>query len=144
MTTAFYSIGCCIDRSDAVQAVIDEGVRLRELGDVASIHLVHVVEPAPVLHAGPYTYVEPSAVAIDEAREWMDARVAEVGGASGIVLEGGEPGRAVCDWAAESGVDLLIVAPHRGVVDRILHGSFAAHLTYHAPCPVLMLRHDSR
>ena len=143
MTTAFYSIGCCIDRSDAARAVLDEGIRLRELGDAAAIHLVHVVEPPPVLHAGPYTYVEPSAVAIDEAKEWMDAQVAAIHAAGGVVLDG-EPGPAVCAWAESSGVDLLIAAPHRGVVDRILHGSFAAHLTYHAHCPVLMVRPASR
>lgn len=141
MTTAFYSIGCCLDHSDAARAVLDEAARLRELGDAAAIHLVHVVEPAPVLHAGPYTYVEPSAVAVDEAKEWMGARVAEIGAASGTVLDGADPGPVVCDWAEAQGLDLLVVAPHRGVLDRILHGSFAAHLTYHAPCPVLMLRH---
>lgn len=143
MSTAFYSIACCIDRSEAAAAVMAEGRRLRDLGDAASIHLVHVVEPAPVLHAGPYTYVEPSAAAVDEARAWMEARLAEVGDAEGVVLEGPDAGPEVVRWAADAGVDLLVVAPHRGLVDRILHGSFAAHLTYHAPCPVLMLRHGS-
>ncbi len=96
-----------------------------------------------MLHAGPYTYVEPSETAVEEARAWMDERVAEVGHAEGVVLQGADPGPAVVEWAQGAGVDLLVVAPHRGLVDRILHGSFAAHLTYHAPCPVLMLRHEA-
>ncbi len=63
-------------------------------------------------------------------------------GADGVVLEG-NPSDAVCAWAAEAGVDLLIVAPHHGAFARAVHGEFAGRVTYAAPCPVLMVRRAS-
>jgi nucleotide-binding universal stress UspA family protein len=138
MATAFPTIGCSIDRSAAAALAIAEGLRLRDLGVVGAVCLVHVVEPPPPLHAGPFTYVEPDPVARAEARAWLDERLASAPGATGVLLDG-PPGRAVCEWAASTGAGLLLVAAHRGVIDRAIHGRFAGHVTYHSPCPVLVI-----
>ena len=139
MTTPFQTIGCCVDHSPAGLAVAAEGVRLRDASGDAALHLVHVIEQPPVLHAGPFTYVEPAAVVHSDEDHWLHARVAKIPGAEGVLLEG-DPADAVCEWAARAGADLLIVARHRGPLARALRGSFAGRVAEHAPCPVLVLR----
>lgn len=138
MSTVFRTIGCCIDHSPAWRAVAGEAVRLAG-GDGGAVRLVHVVRTPPPLHAGPCAYVEPPEVARADEGRWLDERVAAVPGARGVLLEG-DPARAICSWAAESRAGLLIVAPHRGTLERAVHGSLARALALHAPCPVLVLR----
>jgi nucleotide-binding universal stress UspA family protein len=137
MGTAFHTIGCCIDHGPAWRAVVDEGVRLAGR-DGGAVRLVHVLRAPPPLRAGPYTYVEPPEVAHADEGRWLAERVATVPGAAGVLLEG-DPARAICAWADESRADLLIVAPHRGPLDRAVHGSLARAIALHAPCPVLVL-----
>lgn len=137
--TAFRTIGCCIDHSPAGEAVVAEGVRLRDASGGAALHLVHVSQPPPPLRAGPYTYVEPDSVVRSEEGGWLERRAQEVPGAMSALLEG-DPAEAVCAWAREAGADLLIVARHRGPLSRALHGSFAGRVASGAPCPVLVLR----
>lgn len=139
MTTTFRTIGCCIDHSPAGRIVAAEGARLREVLGGGILHLVHVVEPPPPLHAGPYTYAEPAAVVRSDEQHWLHERVERHPGATGVLLEG-DPVEEVCAWAAREGADLLIVARHRGTLARALHGSFASRVAEHAPCPVLVLR----
>ena len=139
MTTAFRTIGCCIDHSPAGRAVVAEGVRLRDAGGASALCLVHALEPPAPLRAGPYTYVEPTEVVRSDEGRWLDERAAAVPGATAVLLEG-DPAEAVCEWAARTGAGLLIVARRRGTVARALHGSFAGRVAQHAPCPVLVLR----
>ncbi|HSJ73798.1 MAG TPA: universal stress protein, partial [Miltoncostaeaceae bacterium] len=49
------------------------------------------------------------------------------------------PPRAACKYAADAGIDLLVAAAHRGLVERAMLGGFAAYVAYHAPCPVLLV-----
>ncbi|HEX2507215.1 MAG TPA: universal stress protein [Miltoncostaeaceae bacterium] len=56
-----------------------------------------------------------------------------------VVLDQQFPPKAVCEWAAEVGPDLLVAAAVRRPGQRLLHGAFAGHLAYHAPCPVLLV-----
>lgn len=139
MSSAFHTAGCCIDRSPAADLVIDEAIRLRLRGAAETIVLVHVIEAPPPLHAGPFTYREPMPVLRREAQEWVDERAAAIRDATGVVLEG-HPPEAVCDWAVREGIDLLVVAPHRGAFERAVHGEFAGEVVYRAPCPVLVVR----
>ena len=139
MVTRYRNVACCIDQSPSALLVMEEGRAMRELDPTIALHLVHVARPPAVRPAGPYTYVEPSAVRRAEARRWLDDRLAEVPGATGVLLDG-NPSKAVCRWAAQAGVDLLIVAPHHGAFDRAVHGDFAGDVAYRAPCPVLIVR----
>ena len=45
----------------------------------------------------------------------------------------------MAEWAAEAAPDLLVAAADRKAGQRLLHGAFAGHLAYHAPCPVLVV-----
>ena len=73
------------------------------------------------------------------ARDLVAAAAAGLPGAETVVLTGDPQAQAICDWAQEAGVDLLVAGVYRGMASRALLGSFAQHLAYHAPCPVLLI-----
>jgi hypothetical protein len=56
-----------------------------------------------------------------------------------VLLTGDPDAEVVCDWARRARVDLLVAGVYRGAAARALYGSFAHHLAYHAPCPVLLV-----
>jgi nucleotide-binding universal stress UspA family protein len=132
-------IACCIEDSDASRLALAEARRLRALGP-GRLSLVHVA-PIPLVYApgapGVWT-PDPNDIAEVE-RAWLDGVAADVPGAEPVALDGYPP-EAVCDWAAEAGVDLLVAAAHRGLVQRMLLGSFAGYLAHHAPCTILLVR----
>ena len=139
MPAPYRTIACCVSDDPAAEAVLAEAAALRAASPGA-LHLVTVVGPPRTTLAGPFSYyADPPAERAERAREWIDARAAAIPGASGVVLEG-HPPRAVCEWAAENDVDLIVAAAHRGFVERTLLGGFAAYVAYHAPCPVLLVR----
>lgn len=137
MESAFTHIACCIDDSEASMQARDEARRL--VGDGGTLTLVHVVY-TPVVYAEPLSMVgyDPGFI-YHEAQKWLDERVAEVPGATGVLLEG-HPPSAVCRWAETAEPDLIVAASHRGLVARVLLGSFAAHLAQHSPVDVLLTR----
>jgi nucleotide-binding universal stress UspA family protein len=138
MTAPYAHIGCCIDDSEAARLAVDEAVRLRDLGP-GRLSLVFAA-PQPLVYAGVSgEWIPDPADIAAGAERWLADRAAQVPGADPVLLNGYPP-VAVCDWAAGSGCDLLIAAAHRGRVERMLLGSFASYLAYHAPCPVLLVR----
>jgi len=132
-------IACCIEDSRASRLALAEARRLRALGP-GRLSLVHVA-PIPLVYAaaGAGVWV-PDPDDLGEAeRVWLEEVVAETPGAEGVLLNGYPPA-AACEWAREAGADLLAAAAHRGRIERMLLGSFAAYLAYHAPCTVLLVR----
>jgi nucleotide-binding universal stress UspA family protein len=83
---------------------------------------------------------------LDEAQahadlEWTLAAAGEP--ATITVLEGDDPGRAICDLAAARGIDVLVVgASDKGWFRRIISGSVMEYAAHHAPCPLLIIRHS--
>lgn len=134
-------IACCVDRDDAADAVVAEATGLVD-GDPARLVLVHVLTPPAATVAGPFAYVPPPAETRDDAEGWL-AELAERHGAAGTALLEGSPAHAVCAWANEAGIDLIVAAAHRGLVERAMLGGFAAHLAYHARCSVLLVHPDA-
>lgn len=139
MTAPYAHIGCCVDDSDASRRAIAEACRLRALGP-GRLSLVFAA-PLPLVYAGmPGGELVPDPADLaSAAQRWLDGLVDRTPGTEGVLLSGYPP-VAVCDWATDAGCDLLIAAAHRGRVERMLLGSFAAYLAYHAPCPVLLVR----
>jgi nucleotide-binding universal stress UspA family protein len=78
----------------------------------------------------------------EQAADWLDDLAGEVGG-EGVVLQGSHPGEIAVVWAEEQGVDLLVVAPHRGRLARIALGSVASYVATNATCAVLIARGDA-
>lgn len=55
----------------------------------------------------------------------------------------GAPGPALVQLAGELSASAIVVGSHdRGLLGRLLHGSVSHHLIDHAPCPVLVIRHE--
>lgn len=132
-------IAVCIDRSDAAAATLSAARALRASVGPGRLSIVHVA-PWPLLYTGEAGAWAPDPEDISSAaREWLAEIVADVPEGEGVVLDGYPPA-AVCEWAAANDVDLLVAASHRGLVERVLLGSFAGYLVRHAPCAVLLTR----
>jgi len=75
-------------------------------------------------------------------RAALRATLAEAGEpARTDLIEGDDPGRIICELAAERGVDVLVVGEsEKGWFSRLIHGSVMEYAVKHAPCPVLVVR----
>jgi nucleotide-binding universal stress UspA family protein len=139
--TTYAHIACFIDGSDAAAEALDHADGLRSLtgGRLSVVHVIatpaFLVSFAAGIGGAP---VHDPAVERDAAGMWLDEQVRGRDGAEAVLLEG-HPASAACDWAADEGVDLMVAARHRGLVERTLLGSFAGHIAHHAPCPVLLI-----
>lgn len=132
-------IAVCVDRSDAAAGSLEEARRLRGAAGPGRLSIVHVA-PWPLLYTGEAGAWAPDPEDIaSAARTWLDDLVRDIPEGDAVLLDGYPPA-VVCDWATEQGVDLLIAASHRGLVERVLLGSFAGYLVRHSPCAVLLTR----
>lgn len=53
----------------------------------------------------------------------------------------GDPGRAICELAQDTGVDLIIVGRRgRSGLSEWLMGSVSTYVTHHAPCSVMIMQ----
>lgn len=95
----------------------------------AGLHLLHVA-PAQA----------------SAAPEGLTELAAEAGAGLKVVtaVRIGAPTEEIVRYAAEQGVDLIVVGTHgRTGVTRALLGSVAENVTRHAPCPVLTVPHGA-
>jgi nucleotide-binding universal stress UspA family protein len=139
MSPLYAHIACCLDDSPASRRALAEGRRLRAAGP-GRLSLVHAAPKPLLFEAGPEGPPVPSPEDLySERREWLVRLAREVPEAEPVLLEG-LAAEAVCEWAAEAGVDLLVTASHHGPIERVLLGSFSRYLAGHAPCSVLLVR----
>jgi nucleotide-binding universal stress UspA family protein len=118
----------------------------------ASIDLLHVWQPPPLLPAQMLVVPEPGAVpraADDVARSMADARLRELAehvrraGVAQVVchVAVGDPARDICELAGSGHYDLIVMGTHgRAGLAHMLLGSVAEKVVRRAPCPVLTLR----
>ena len=132
-------IACCVDDSDASRAALAEAARVAALLG-ARLDVVHAAAMPFTVRAS-WSALAQMEDAFSDRKRWLAEQCRDLEGARARPLFGyGYPPAMVCDWAARSQVDLLVAASHRGVVERMLLGSFASYLAHHAPCSVLLLR----
>lgn len=139
--TDYRHIACCIDDSDAAARALAHATRLQELSG-GRLSIVHVLAAPPFLVSlaagvGGAPYHDPT-IEREAAEMWLDEQARGREGAQAVLLEG-QPASTACDWAHDEGVDVMVVASHRGLVERTLLGSFASHVAHNAPCPVLLV-----
>lgn len=138
---AYQHIACFIDESPAARLGLDHATALRALsgGRLSVVHVApspgYLITLAASLGGGT---LPDAGLERDAAAMWLDEQVRDREGAEAVLLEG-SPAQEACDWAAEAGCDLMVVATHRGLVERSLLGSFARHVVHNAPCPVLLV-----
>jgi nucleotide-binding universal stress UspA family protein len=136
--TPYHHIACCVDRSEISESILGEAKRLRALGP-GRLSIVHVSEWGILFGAYPGVAATDPEFIRQDSRRWLDAIVAANPGCEGVFLDGYPPA-VVCEWAEGAGVDLLVASSSRGLVARVLLGSFAGYLARHAPCAVLLTR----
>jgi nucleotide-binding universal stress UspA family protein len=140
VSVTYDHIACFIDDSDAASRALSHAAALRDATG-ARLSVVHVLAPpaflvslAAGLGGAP---VHDTEVEREAAEMWLaeEARSVE---AEAVLLDG-QPAQTACEWAREAGVDVMVAATHRGMVERALLGSFAGHLAHHAPCSVFLV-----
>lgn len=134
----FPHIGCCVDESDAADAALAHARGLHD-ADRTRLSVVYVVPDPPMAGAIDGTPPGGSEDVAAAVRRRLEACARDIPGASPVLLEG-LPGPAICAWAAEADVDLLIAASHEDAWGMAVLGSVTRHLVDHAPCPVLVVR----
>ena len=137
MASPYPHIACCIDQSEASGRALAEARRLRAFG-AGRLSLVHVLE-GPI----PGTVLPEALAALTETPEgslrWLGELAAAGDYEYPVVLDQQFPPKAVCEWAARVGPDLIVAAAVRKPGQRLLHGAFAGYLAYHARCAVLLI-----
>lgn len=136
---------CCVDDSPAARRALAEALRVRALAP-GRLSLVHVLEPPNLVvsvaaQLGGGVMNDPE-LEEEAARLWLGSLAEDAPGAEAVLLRG-DAAEAACAFARSSGCDLLVVASHAGGLEAFEAleglGSFARHLSHHAPCPVLLV-----
>jgi nucleotide-binding universal stress UspA family protein len=138
----------CADGSDLSTRALAAGLAL--LGPEVAPVVVTVVEPMDqMLVSGtgmaggtmsPETFEREDRAQVEEG----ERVVAEVAAALGLadaetIVLRGDPGRAICDLAAERGAAAVVIGTRgRGGFKRALLGSVSDIVVRHAPCPVIV------
>ncbi len=134
----FRHLAVCVDDSAPSLDALAEARLLRDLG-ADRLSVIHVAQwPLPYLVGGFAMVIDPTDV-FERQQQWLAETVDEARREEAVFLRGA-PAIAACEWAEQERPDLVIAASHRGLGDRILLGSFARHVAYHAPCNVLLTR----
>ncbi|HZY89719.1 MAG TPA: universal stress protein [Gemmataceae bacterium] len=113
----------------------------------ASLKLLHVIPPFPVIDAGGPLLADADLTAHfqGQARAYLEGLLQRLGGVADVavtptVLEG-EVVSQVKDFAARAEVDLVVMATHgRGPLARFWLGSVADELVRQLPLPLLLVR----
>ncbi|MGD9572565.1 MAG: universal stress protein [Thermoleophilia bacterium] len=138
MPTPYAHIAVCVDESEGSERALAEARRLFAPGE-NRLSIVHVATSGVTFAGTPDAPLSEIVDAVHSSEAWLARTAATVEGAEPVLLEG-EPSGAVVEWARDAGVDLLVASSSRGFLERLLLGSFATHLTRHAPCSVLLVR----
>ena len=118
----------------------------------ASIHVLHVVDEAGLLHAYPDgMYVELPG-ARDELIAAAEGQLAALVGkivppTTAVTTEAvvGRPVTQIAETAKTRAVDLIVMGTHgRGAIAHLMLGSVAERVVRTAQCPVLTVRDNSR
>lgn len=132
----------CVDFSEQSTRALDEvGEYARANG--SKVTLIHIADPQ--------AFIPPQAVLEPESPTDETAHEAELASLRAqhlndidvdiAVVEDHAPARAICDYAAGHGVDLIVVGSHgRGGMERWLIGSVAERVIRHATANVYVVR----
>jgi universal stress protein A len=138
------------DFSDASEeAVAKAGEMARATGAKLTVLNVHHHAPAAPEAVVPHDKQVTPAELEAEARQNLDdlrrTLLQGVESVSLVSLENVSAPLAICDYAAQHGVDLIVIGTHgRTGVSRLLIGSVAEKVVRHASCPVLVVPHAKR
>lgn len=138
----YHHVAVAVEDSPGSHKALDEAARMAQLtgARLSVLHVTSIPMPPPYMGEGGVFLPDPEVMQA-AALTWLKEMTEGVPGAELHVLEG-HPPEAVCTWADENDVDLLVAGAERGRVERLLLGSFALHLARHATCDILLARPD--
>ncbi len=132
----------CIDFSEHSTRALDEvGEYARANG--SKVTLIHISDPRAFIP--PQAVLEPVSKTDDAARAaelaaLRDQFLSDVPVEVAVIADHA-PARAICDYAENHGVDLIVLGSHgRGGMERWLIGSVAERVVRHAACNVYVVR----
>lgn len=139
------------DFSEAADAALAYGRELARMFG-ATLHVLNVVDDVYVRLGGDaYVAVLPelqqdveqqarqrlAGLLVDDDKDPLPVK--------SVVVTSGTTAAAIVDYAANTGIDLIVVGTHgRGRVAHLLMGSVAERVVRTARCPVLTVRHPER
>lgn len=143
-----------VDESELSKRVIEQALAIAEKFD-STVHAMHVVDDRGSSHISKSVdELSRDSVKrreIDERREKagteLTENVVERGRESGVTVEQvvftGDPAETITDYAAEEGIDLIVLgAKGRSAVGKFLLGDVAGKVARHATTQVLLVRSD--
>ena len=140
--TAKHILACVDFSSQSTRGLAEIGEYARANG--SKVTLIHVLDPRAFIP--PQAVLEPSYPESEETDETELAKLRDEH-LSGIavelaVIEDHAPARAICDYAEQNDVDLIVVGSHgRGRMEHWLIGSVAERVVRHATANVYVVRH---
>lgn len=153
VSKGFHSVAACIDDSPSSADVIRLAAHVAAPN--ARIFVVHVLGGPPFSESviaaiggafGGAPLIDTTTSHREIATALLESLCEDIPGAQPVLLDPSDSDSApdaVCEWAVDTGVKIIVTAAHRGTLSRAVRmvGSFSGHLGRHAPCPVLLLPH---
>jgi universal stress protein A len=138
------------DFSDASEEAVTKADEMaRATGAKLTVLNVHHQAPAaPEAVIPPDKQVTPAELDAEARQKLDDLRSTLLQGVESVSLvslENVSAPLAICEYAAQHGVDLIVIGTHgRTGMSRLLLGSVAEKVVRHASCPVLVVPHGKR
>ncbi len=139
-----------LDGSRWSESAIPRAAELARVHD-AELVLLHVYQPKGGDYAGQWALAGQQQIA-DQAYEQMQEQLIALRNslrqeglrAREVIIRGGHPAQAICDYVeTEEGISLVVMSTHgRTGLARWLMGSVAQEVIKHARCPVMLVQPD--
>lgn len=138
MTPPYAHVAVAIDHSAPAAGALRMAARLT--AGSARLSVLHVVPPVPQYHSISGRVIPVSPGAHRAAELWLAGVTSEFPGSQPVLIDGGHPGDEIIRWCELNAPDLIVVAPHQGLVSRAMTGSIVRFVIQHASVPVLVVR----
>ena len=130
------TVAACIDGNEGSQAVLETAARVSAAHD-AMLSAVHVADDLRVYVE--YGWAPDSPDWEERWRATMDELVGDLE-CERVVLDGTQVGPTIRDWADDESIDLLVLAAHRKLAERMFVGGVAGYLAHHSSSDLLISR----
>ena len=134
-------------RKILVPMALDHGVSERTLkiaqalsGGQGQIIALHVYE-APQRSVAAYLDADAVRDSMARAKADLTEKTAQYAGVTAELIQG-HSARSIIDYAADNGIDCIVMGSHKPGFSDYFLGSTAARVVQHAPCAVHVIRND--
>ena len=136
------------DFSDHSKEALDWALELADTWQarVELLHVIHILPPVVDIPSDMYADVERDQIA--DAQQRLEAlrteKTSDTPATIDIHVQRGVPFQAICDYAETHQADMIVMGSHgRTGLSHVFLGSVAERVIRHAPCPVLVTKHEA-